>query len=76
MAGTPFQAYGNAAILPSIQKRADASRNVGARTEDKLMPSSAPELKESLISISSLSRVYALIGTNTRQSYGVVVVNI
>ena len=44
MAGTPFQAYGNAAVLPTIQKGADASCNVRAKTEDDTMPSLAPEL--------------------------------
>ena len=67
---------GNAAILPTIQKRSDASRNVKARTEDEPMPSSASELMDIPVNMSALSSVYAQIGTNTSRSYGAVVVNI
>ena len=62
--------------LPAIQKRADALCNVGARTEDELMRSSAPELMDMPINMSSLSSVYAQIETNTGRSYREVVVNI
>ena len=76
MAGAPFQAYGNAETLATIQKVVDALRNVRERTEDEPMPSSAPELTDIPVNKSSLSSVYVQIRTNTGQSYGAVVVNI
>ena len=76
MARISFQAYGNAAILPTIQKGADALRNVRARMEDEPMPNLASELMDIPVNMYSLSSIYAQIGTNTRRSYGAVVVNI
>ena len=40
------------------------------------MPSSAPELTDIPVNMSSLSSIYAQIGTSTGRSYGAVVVNI
>ena len=76
LAGTPFQTYRNKATLPTIQEGTDALHNVRARIKDEPMPSLATELMDIPVNMSSLSRVYAQIGTNTGRSYGAVVVNI